>query len=188
MSIKNKIYHCLEAVMFSLSLASASLSLYDLKLAAEKAQEVYLKSKGTITKENKNKFKGLNQAKRFSAYEGLTALGFLGIGSIARSRRKGKSSFGILEASCLTGALSISYFLVATPPYIGDRTPDQIRKNLVNVRNGLVIKGVIPRQSGVTYTLEDKQNANEILKIKSPYIALELLAMSALMYGTTRKK
>jgi len=43
MSIKNKIYHCLEAVMFSLSLASASLSLYDLKLAAEKAQEVYLK-------------------------------------------------------------------------------------------------------------------------------------------------
>ena len=58
MSIKNKIYHCLEAVMFSLSLASASLSLYDLKLAAEKAQEVYLKSKGTITKENKNKFKG----------------------------------------------------------------------------------------------------------------------------------
>src|SRR3989339_219545 len=181
MSIKNKIYHCLEAVMFSLSLASASLSLYDLKLAAEKAQEVYLKSKGTITKENKNKFKGLNQAKRFSAYEGLTALGFLGIGSIARSRRKGKSSFGILEASCLTGALSISYFLVATPPYIGDRTPDQIRKNLVNVRNGLVIKGV-------TYTLEDKQNANETLKIKSPYIALELLAMSALMYGTTRKK
>ena len=66
--------------------------------------------------------------------------------------------------------------------------PDQIRKNLVNVRNGLVIKGVIPRQSGVTYTLEDKQNANETLKIKSPYIALELLAMSALMYGTTRKK
>lgn len=176
----NKIYRVLESLLFTASLASASLAANDLYFAGERAKEVYLDNES-------DSVKGLNQSKKYGTIElGIAAL--LATGAIiARSKTRGRSRFEVLEGLCLAGALSISYFSVADLPFVpATAIPDHLSKDLLNTRNAFAIKGYLPMYR--TCTKKEKRLASRIIKQRTPYLGLELLGMSAFLYLATKKE
>ena len=162
--IKNPIYRTIEVLGFSLAMISASLSLHDLYYSAKAAKKVYVQKK-------RSGIEALNESKRYGGAELGTAIGFATLGAVARSRTKGQTNLGKLEAACLAGAIGTSVIGL---------------HNTVQTRNLYAATGVLPALE--RYNSKEKLIAKEQIPERLLYLGLETAAIGGLLYFVTKKK
>ena len=172
MLIKDKAYHILETICFTAGFLFGGLAMNDLANTRRAFTQFYIEEKGNLNKNTKSLYNRAEGSKKYGTPEGIAAstLGYLGL--LARSRRKGKTSTGILEATCLLGTMLVGS--AATGDFI------VIRNSYVALNQDL------PKYAN--YTIEERKTAREIINKETPYFAGETLLTTVFIYGATRKK